>query len=90
MFILFVWEGASRPWTVGVVTTTYTLNSSPQSQLANDWVESWVQPIGLRPWTPMHMPNIYPSFTSVRGCACECFTPLKHGLIGKLSQALNC
>ena len=50
--LLFVWEGASRPWMVEVVTTPYTctLDSSPQSQLANDWVKSWVLQRGLHPW----------------------------------------
>ncbi len=56
-----MWEGASLPWMVVVVTTPYSglLPLIPEEK----WGESWVYPYGLCPWPPTHPTP----FTSVLG-----------------------
>ncbi len=53
------WEGASLPWTVGVVNTPYTPRTPRFA--ANDWAESgaWLQGYALGP--PTHMAFGVPS-----------------------------
>ena len=58
----------------------------PSVQLANDWVESWVYPIGLRLWASHAYAKHLPLFHKCVGvCMGVSFTPLDHGLNGKLS-----